>query len=411
MYYYLMRKNDVVTTVELNDMGQLVWADYQNVKEPEKLPLELATSTNRLSMWWEHRSVPIKQGKIAEMLREKGFQCSEEYLTKNLGLSLTDYYWVKPIDSELEWKDVNLFENDFHNEMVVDTAVDDSKIYGKYTPNSSLQGALEKKWGIIDGERYLIKGNRDNFSTESINEVIASKIHELQGFGNYTPYALFEIKKRDYDYGCISKLFTSQKEELISAYAVVTSEKQPNDKSSYEQFISLCKRHGIDGDQLRMEMEYQMPVDFIISGRDRHLNNIAILRDADTLQFKRMAPIFDSGKSMFIRQDIPDNNKALLSLRTESFAATELQLMKYVQNRKLVDISKLPGRDVISDLYHCDSQMSDRRISDICDAYERKIELYRNFQLGKSLNQIKFASVQQKQGTGKAPIFERKEEA
>ena len=92
MYYYLMRKNDVVTTVELNDMGQLVWADYQNVKEPEKLPLELATSTNRLSMWWEHRSVPIKQGKIAEMLREKGFQCSEEYLTKNLGLSLTDYY-------------------------------------------------------------------------------------------------------------------------------------------------------------------------------------------------------------------------------------------------------------------------------------------------------------------------------
>ena len=199
MYYYLMRKNDVVTTVELNDMGQLVWADYQNVKEPEKLPLELATSTNRLSMWWEHRSVPIKQGKIAEMLREKGFQCSEEYLTKNLGLSLTDYYWVKPIDSELEWKDVNLFENDFHNEMVVDTAVDDSKIYGKYTPNSSLQGALEKKWGIIDGERYLIKGNRDNFSTESINEVIASKIHELQGFGNYTPYALFEIKKRDYD--------------------------------------------------------------------------------------------------------------------------------------------------------------------------------------------------------------------
>lgn len=64
-------------------------------------------------------------------------------------------------------------------------------------------------------------------------------------------------------------------------------------------------------------------------------------------------------------------------------------------------------RDVISDLYHCDSKMSDRKISDICDAYERKIELYRNFQLGKSLNQINFASVQQKQGTGKAPIFKQ----
>lgn len=388
MYYYLMRKNEPLTMVELNEYGQLVWANCQNVKNEELLPMELATARNRLSIWWKHRSVPSRQGKVAELLKEKGLQYSEEYLAENLGLSLTDYYWIKPVDSSLEWKNLNFFDNDFRNEIILEG---NDKNYSKYTPNASIQGALEKKWSIIDKKRYLIKGNKDNLSTESINEVIANKIHEMQEFGNYTPYALFEIKKRNYNYGCISKLFTSQKEELISAYAVVTSEKQPNDKSSYEHFIAVCKKHGMDETQLRMELEYQIQIDFIMSGRDRHLNNVAILRDADTLKFERMAPIFDSGKSMFIRQNIPKNNKGLLSLKVDSFAATELQLLKYVQDRNLVDVTKLPDRRVISELYHHDSQMSDQRISDICDAYERKIELYREFQLGKSMNQMKFA--------------------
>jgi hypothetical protein len=185
-------------------------------------------------------------------------------------------------------------------------------------------------------------------------------------------------------------MFTSQEMELVPAYAVVTSEKQPNDVSSYEHFISICKKHGMDEGELRRSLEYQIQTDFILSNRDRHLNNVAVLRDAETLQFKSLAPIFDSGKCMFIRQEIPDNVKALLSLRTESFASTELHLMDYVTDRALVDISKLPSRETISDLYHCDSQMSEKRIRDVCDAYEQKIEIYREFQLGRSLSSIKF---------------------
>lgn len=49
---------------------------------------------------------------------------------------------------------------------------------------------------------------------KDINEVIASKIHELQGFGNYTLYALFEIKKRDYDYGVHPNFLHHKKRNL-----------------------------------------------------------------------------------------------------------------------------------------------------------------------------------------------------
>lgn len=48
-----------------------------------------------------------------------------------------------------------------------------------YTPNGSLQGTLEKSWTILNGERGLLKGNRDHLSSESINEVIASKLHQM----------------------------------------------------------------------------------------------------------------------------------------------------------------------------------------------------------------------------------------
>lgn len=59
-----------------------------------------------------------------------------------------------------------------------------------YTPNGSLQGTLEKSWTILNGERGLLKGNRDHLSSESINEVIASKLHQMQNFDNYTNISL-----------------------------------------------------------------------------------------------------------------------------------------------------------------------------------------------------------------------------
>lgn len=73
----------------------------------------------------------------------------------------------------------------------------------------------------------MIKGNRDYFSAESFNEVFATKMHELQQFDNYTPYKLIEIHGQEYQYGCFSELFTSESLELISAYDVVVSKKQP----------------------------------------------------------------------------------------------------------------------------------------------------------------------------------------
>ena len=288
-----------------------------------------------------------------------------------------------------------LYDNDFKDNLILSTSETDPEIMDdvpRYTPNGSLQGSLEKTWMILNGDRCLLKGNRDNLSCEALNEIIASKLHELQGFSNYTQYYPLEIHNRDYDYACYSKLFTSQKLELISAYSIVSSEKKSGDISYYDHFINTCGKYGIDREQLRMNMEYQIMTDFILSNRDRHLSNISILRDADTLSLLRMAPIYDSGKCLFVHDSVPQNNKELLNIRTESFASSEIGLLNYVQDRSLVDTSKLPSRKYIESVYSRDTQINESRIKQIGEAYEKKIDLFEKWQRGEDLNKIKIAS-------------------
>lgn len=391
MNYVLKRKDEIITIIDFADDGS-VYNFHQKLVNPVLAPLHDVNNFDWLKQWWKRRSIPISQGNIRQMLEKKGLLGTEDFLLKNLGLSLTDYYWISPLDSGMTWKDVNLFDNDFHgNILFSETDGGNNDDLPHYTPNGSLQGTLEKSWTILNGERGLLKGNRDNLSSESINEVIASKLHEGQGFKNYTEYKLIKINGRSYDYGCYSKLFTSQELELISAYDVVCSEKRTNDISYFEHFIRVCAKHGLDEYMLRNYLDYMILSDFVLSGRDRHLSNVSILRDSESLQFVLPAPIYDSGKCLFVQDIVPSSDKGLLSIKTESFASDELKLLELVSDRSLLDITKLPARSFVEEIYGLDTQIDETRIRLIGEGYERKIELFRAFQLGQDLRKIKFA--------------------
>ena len=382
--YELMRKDERVTLLLLNQTGGIEKCDYQNMNR-KIAPLQERICVDGIQRWWSRRSVPLSQGKIRRILEEQGVSCPEEYLVKNLGLSLTDYYWIRPLDSELTWKMVSLYQNEFRGNLeIANKKISGSKTM-TYTPDSTLQGELEKSWMLLDHKRYLVKGNRDYLSTESINEVFASCLHQMQGYDNYSAYTLLKIKGSSYDYGCCTQAFTSEQKEFVSAYAIVTSEIQRNDSSTYEHFIQVCGKHGIDKEQLRRDLEYQIMTDFIISNVDRHFNNVGILRDADDLHFLRIAPIFDSGKSLFVSEPVP-TEKELLKIKTTSFTGTELGLLKYVKDRSTVSATKLPSAQILWNLYQKDSKMDEKRMRFVCDRYEKKIELFTRWQNGQDLN-------------------------
>ena len=386
--YVLRRRDDPVAVINLSDDGLIL--DYKLIPDNEHLaPLHMPKSTDWLKKWWMRRSVPISQGHIKAMLEAKGLVNSEEYLVKNLGLSLTDYYWISPVDSGLKWKDVNLFLNDFHDDInIAGDESANSDIMPHYTPNSSLQGSLEKCWTIRDGRRGMVKGNRDSLSAESFNEVIATKLHELQGFAEYTSYELIAVHKRPYMYGCFSEIFTSESLELISAYDVEISEKKRQDVNTYEHFINVCANHGLKESVLRPFLDYQIMTDFILSNCDRHLSNIAVLRDADTLDFVKPAPIFDTGKSLFVASSVPTTEREMLKIETDSFMSTEVKLLSLVKDRSLVNVDKLPTAEFIKNLYSLDEHSNQKRIDEIVKGYEIKVDLFSRWQNGEEISKI-----------------------
>lgn len=388
--YYLKNKDISIALIEFSDDGQIINYDH-NFFHPELAPVHDENNHDWLQQWWKRRAVPVNQNGINRILERSGLVDSGMYIIKNLGLSLTDCYWIEPIDYNLKWADISLFANDFHDNILLLQNRTNSDELSEYTPNSTLQGTLEKSWTIINGKRGLIKGNSSNLSSESINEVIAAKMHEMQNFRNHAEYKLIKINGRDYDYGCYTPIFTSENLEFISAYDVVCSEKKRNDCSYYEHFISVCGKHGMNQDELREQLDYMILSNFILSNRDMHLGNIGILRDNSTLKFSHPAPIYDNGKSLFVQDIVPMNDNGLLSIKTQSFSSDELGLLKLVSDRGLIDITKLPPRSFIEEMYALDTQIESRRITAIGEAYERKIELFRLYQLGRDLNIIKFA--------------------
>ena len=383
--YYLMRKNDKVTVVRIDDMGHINKSLAHSIHY-DIAPLASRYKDTWFKEWWADRAAPVTQGKMRAFLEKQGLPGTLAYLTKNLGLSLMDYYWIKPMDSDLKWEDVNLFDNAFKEERLIPGPVEETKTEDRlprYSPNGSLIGNIEKTWAIFNGVRCLVKGNTGALSSESINEVIAGKIHEMQGYDNYVKYDLIKIKGSRYDYGCVSDLFTSQKRELVSAWAIHTSEKKPNHLSNLDHLLSIAGKHGMDVEQFRRDLDYQIMTDFILSGYDRHYNNFGVLRDADTLEFVRMAPIFDSGGALFAGKELPDKTIDLLNVSTNSIFGTEKKLIENVSDPMVIDPDKLPPPSYVKEMYEKDSQVTKRTVDAVVFAYEKKIDICRDIQKGK----------------------------
>lgn len=383
MRYWLMRKNERITILDFSEDGVLL-KYAQEVLNNDIAPLEYKVNKNDwIKKWWSERQIPLRQGTVEEMLRRSSLIGPDEYLLSNLGLSLNDYYWICPFDEKLRWEDVNLYDNEFKENLLV--KLDERAGYkrsGKtssFTPNGSLQGQLEKTWQIKDDRRIMVKGNSDDLSCESLNEVFASLLHEKQGYDNYVSYKLIKIRNRSYAYGCVCDCFTNQDCELVTAWALLTSGKNNKSLNDYENLISIAAAYGIDETQFRRDLEYQIMTDYILSNRDRHMNNIGVLRDAKTLKLIRMAPIYDSGRSMFVRRyDL--TRSQIVDGDVNSFFNKEKKLLSLVRDKSLVDVSRLPDVNDLVKLYKKEPRLSAERIKRVCEYYEQKVNEFISWQ-------------------------------
>jgi len=386
--YYLMHKDIPVCLMEISEEGALGTV-RRNEAASAHFPLGGQMNNMKFHEWWKDRAIPKTRHGAKSALQRLGYSSTNSALVNNLALSLSDCYWIQPRGEGLTWKDVNLFTNDF-----VDT-------FGEITINrdhmidlrkatrfncATSQGELQKKWCIgKDGRRYMIKGNYGQSYQQSLNEIFATKLHEQQGFDNYTPYSLVQVQVDGNieGIGCMSYDFCSENIECISAWELLQNVKIKQNESFYYPLKRVCLGLGMTEKDFTDFMDYQIMTDYLMTNTDRHMNNIAVMRNPDTLELLGFAPIYDSGNSMFY--NIPYEKLSDIridDIKTHSFVERESKLLQYVQDRSIVDIDKAEMEFTI---YEKDVVERHMRIPRLRELYEKKRNNLRAFQNGKDI--------------------------
>ena len=386
--YYLMHKDIPVCLMEISDDGTL-GSVRRNEAASAHFPLGGQMNNMKFHEWWRDRAIPKTRHGARSALQRLGYSSTNSALVNNLALSLSDCYWIRPREERLTWKDTNLFTNDFVDTFGEITINQDHMIDLRKETRfncATSQGELQKKWCIDkEGRRYMIKGNYGQSYQQSLNEIFAAKLHEQQGFSEYTHYSLvrLQVDGNVEGLGCMCYDFCSEDVECISAWELLQTIKIKQNESYYYPLKKVCLKLGMSEEKFSDFIDYQIMTDYLITNTDRHMNNIAIVRNPDTLQVLGFAPIYDSGNSMFYNIPYEKLSQVRLDdIRTHSFIEKEIKLLQYVRNRSLVDIDKA---EMDFSIYEKDVLERHIRIPKLKELYERKLEKLRAFQKGKDI--------------------------
>ena len=117
----LMHKNTPVADLDLDRDNGFI-KKIRTVYATEHLPLGVKVRNgiadkNSFNDWWTERSIPASRSGVREALETMGIADTKALLIRSFGLSLSDQYWICPEGSNLSWKDINFFENDFSEDI------------------------------------------------------------------------------------------------------------------------------------------------------------------------------------------------------------------------------------------------------------------------------------------------------
>lgn len=267
--YYIMSGDTAVAKWENNGLS---------VINETLLPLYLRRIHNA-DMWLETRAIDSHRTnsrilKKALRLKEKDDLSTVIHVN---GATITDNYWIKPLESSLCYADIR-FSDDYFSKLALRGAYDDfdsaAKRMNTRTPELTNIGSYEKCWKLIKGKWWLIKTANHN---EQFSEMFIYKFGEALGM----KMAVYErgrnvIKSLDFTDSA------SVNFEPASAFM--------GDNEDYEDVIAkleeICPQ--AIPDYIRMIF-----LDTIVVNPDRHTSNFGLLRDTETGELLGLAPLFD----------------------------------------------------------------------------------------------------------------------
>ena len=316
MDFYIMNRDECVAK----------WENRQfTLLKKELAPLYLVRTEN-VEYWLATRA--IDEHRANSRLLKKALRLTKRddistVISVN-AVTITDNYWIKPLDSELTYKDVR-FDNDYFANLALRGGYDsfNKAANSKHhrTPELTNIGSFEKCWKLKDGDWWMHKKADHN---QQFSEIFVYELGKLLGFN------MAEYERGD---KCVKiKDFTDNAAANFEpAYSFM------NDNEDYIDVVKKLREiapHAIP-DYVKMVF-----LDTIVANPDRHTNNFGLLRDVKTGKILKLAPNFDNNMAL-IAQGYPNNierkNDMLVRIFNE-LMAYDSALKQYIPDLKEQDI-------------------------------------------------------------------------
>jgi len=168
-------------------------------------------------------------------------------------------------------------------------------------------------------------------------------------------------------------LIGSPNTELMTAWYIMQTAQKPNHVSVYQHYKVCCEQLGISG--ISDSIDQMIVLDYLIANEDRHQNNFGVIRNANTLEYLGVAPVYDSGSSLWFSKPL-----SMIGSRTKlvckPFKSKHEEQIKLVKSFDWLDLSKLKGiGDEFADILTGSLFIDAARKGALCKALEKRINM------------------------------------
>jgi len=273
------------------------------VIDESKAPIYIVNRGDILS-WISDRAIDGSRGNSRSVKREFGLSRTADDVQTVLsvhGAAITDNYWIKDEEDDLQYKDVKFYKNDYFA-LALNSDISGLPLGRSHNPELTNIGSREKGWLLEDGKWWLYKNQP---VAENFSEYFAYALGNLLGF-DMAKYELVDdgryIKSLD---------FTEQKYNLQHIDCIVQDHyvdgklvTEDDLQYNYETLLDIDEKLG-------QEFVNIIIMDAIVENGDRHIKNYGVLTDRQTGEIASMAPNYDNNQCLFY-------NTGFLDIKRES---------------------------------------------------------------------------------------------
>jgi hypothetical protein len=161
-----------------------------------------------------------------------------------------------------------------------------------------------------------------------------------------------------------------KKLEFINSFSVYLHGDKDTDK--YKNYIAICENNGIKN--ARADIDKMIVLDYLIRNTDRNSGNYGVLRDADTLQWVKIAPLFDNGNSLWYNTHTVNNIGAALKSECRSFTGENEKNIQLVGDMSWFNKKSLKGIDKeIINIFSLNKNIETERAQKIASSFVDRV--------------------------------------